>query len=898
MITAKKNFIFGAARFCFFNIVNAYFYFSHLASSFLYGQAKDFLFSNLPHKPPPSRSVRGILSFLVSLLVLTACAGGGGGGSSSGDSPTGFEADFTFTPMPGGIRIASPSDFGDFVSLNITATSGGISISRAVPIAAFSGDGHPFAGLNDQSDWKFEIRGILIDGSQQQVRIDFIWQENRLDHASGGIRPGANHDRDGRADIVDNDDDNDGVNDDEPDRCSTGETNWISNGSSDNDGDGCRDRDEDPDDDNDGLGDGLDRCSTGETNWTRNASSDNDGDGCRDDGEDIDDDNDNILDSMDTGTVDGRVCRLHEDCDNDGLGDNHSIEQQTNLNNVRCSLLADCDDDDVRDGDEAAGCVLKTDCDNDGTNDNLDQCPAGVTSGASTDTDGDGCRDESEDIDDDGDGLIEIATPAELDAVRYALSGNGSRSSGNAALNTTGCGGDDGITSCSGYELIANISLAGYANWRPLGHDTDPGTNGCQGATFEGVFEGNGWTISNLSISRSSQDCVGLFGHVATDATIRNLTLRAETVIGRNSVGTLAGDASGAQLFYSSVEVDEVRGGGNIGGLVGDGDSAWIHSSSVVVEEVRGAGSDVGGLVGDGRSVRIVSSSVLMSNLSAGINNVGGLVGDGRSARIISSSVVAGEIKAESESNTPFRTGGLVGWGSSARIHSSSVVVRTVSGGDRIGGLVGWSGSVRIHSSSVVVGELEGLLNIGGLVGWGLSADQIFSSAVVVAKMEGFGAGGLAGAFANSKVAYSYVVSDSQAVVLVGAGMGEGVDSYWYNATMGFAGGNHGEAKTSNELQMPMGYTGIYDTWDDNPITFSDGMIDEPLAVWCDEDNSGSIEGEERIHGNRIWDFGTNTKYPAIRCTPIDPDYWRGWWSLDGDGEPQLNQTRLDNLLP
>ena len=894
--------------------------------------------------------MRGILSFLVSLLVLTACAGGSGGGSSGGDSPTGFEADFTFTPMPGGIRIASPSDFGDFTSLNITATSGGTSISRVVPITAFSGDGHPFAGLNDQSDWKFEIRGILSDGSQQQVRIDFIWQENRLDHASGGIRPGANHDRDGRADIVDNDDDNDGVNDDEPDRCSTGETNWISNGSSDNDGDGCRDRDEDPDDDNDGLGDGLDRCSTGETNWTRNASSDNDGDGCRDDGEDIDDDNDNILDSMDTGTVDGRVCRLHEDCDNDGLGDNHSIEQQTNLNNVRCSLLADCDDDDVRDGDEAAGCVLKVDCDNDGTDDNLDQCPAGVTSGASTDTDGDGCRDESEDIDDDGDGLIEIATPAELDAVRYALSGNGSRSSGNAALNTTGCGGDDGITSCSGYELIANISLAGYANWRPLGHDTDPGTNGCQGAAFEGVFEGNGWTISNLSISRSSQDCVGLFGHVATDATIRNLTLRAETVIGRDSVGTLAGDASGAQLFYSSVEVDEVRGGGDIGGLIGGGRSARIHSSSVVAEEVRGADSDVGGLVGGGRSAQIHSSSVVAEEVR-GITNVGGLVGGGRSAQIHSSSVVAEEVRgagsdvgglvgngqsAQIHSSSVLlhkvrgdfdNTGGLVGWGQAAQIHSSLVVAGNVSGGrGAVGGLVGWGQSAQIHSSSVVVGEISGRVAIGGLVGRGRSARihsssvvvgevrslslagglvgdgsvaRILSSLVVAAEVDGATVGGLAATFnSDSRVAYSYVVSDSQAVVLVGAGMGEGVDSYWYNATMGFAGGNHGEAKTSNELQMPMGYTGIYDTWDDNPITFSDGMIDEPLAVWCDEDNSGSIEGEERILGNRIWDFGTNTKYPAIRCTPIDPDYWRGWWSLDGDGEPQLNQTRLDNLLP
>ena len=410
-----------------------------------------------------SSSVRGLLFFFVSLLqlllgkagrslcflvaagflsvVLTACAGGGGSGSGDG-SPRGFEVDLTFAPTENGFRIANQSDFGDFTSLNITATSGNISISEVVSITEFSGDGYNFTGLADR-DWKFEIRGIS-DGDEQEVNIVFVWNENRIDHGNNGIRSGMDTDGDRRADSVDTDDDNDGIND-ESDLCPAGRTGWTSNDSNDNDGDGCRDRDEDDDDDNDkvldsmdtgtvdgrecrlhedcdddGINDEPDQCPTSVISWMSDSSNDNDGDGCRDSDEDNDDDNDRVLDSMDTGTVGGRECRLHEDCDNDG----------------------------VRDGDEAAGCALDTDCDSDTFMDGTD-------------------------IDDDGNGLIEIATADALNAVRYALSGNGRKLSETATLNTTGCGRNVG-DACSGYELVADISLAAYANadggkgWQPL----------------------------------------------------------------------------------------------------------------------------------------------------------------------------------------------------------------------------------------------------------------------------------------------------------------------------------------------------------------------------------------------------------------------------------------------
>ncbi len=645
--------------------------------------------------------------------------GGDGEGNGENGSSESFDVALTFAPISGGFRIGNQSDFGNFTSLKITATSGsGTPVEKDIDISEFADDSsYDFTGLADR-DWKFAIIGILSDGEEREVRIVFVWQANEADHEGGGIRSGLNTDGDGRADSVDEDDDNDGV----------------------------------------------------------------------------------------------------------------------------------------RDSDEAAGCVLVADCDNDGTMDGAD-------------------------LDDDGDGLIELATAAELDWVRYALDGSGRRRIMDGTLNTSGCVDGGGTNICSGYELVRNISLAAYADneggkgWQPLGHDTNNNELECHGDAFSGIFEGNGWTISDLNISRSDEDCVGLFGHIAGNSEIRNLTLSAESVIGRSRVG----------------------------GLVGDGEDARIHSSSVVVAEVSGDNTNVGGLVGVGPLANITSSAVVVGEVS-GSSSVGGLVGWGDSARVYSSLVVAGSVSGDN------RIGGLVGRGDSARIHSSSVVVDEVRGKgsaliSHVGGLVGQGQLARIHSSSVVMAEVSGgLSGVGGLVGVGPLAN-ITSSAVVMGEVSGglSGVGGLVGSFVDGKVAYSYVVSGNKVAMLAGGGTGaSGVASYWDSDTSGVTSvdsENIGEPKTTIELRNPTDYTGIYANWTKDMGIFGDE--DVPLAVWCDEDNSGSIEADERDPSNRVWDFGTNMEYPAIRCTPIEPDEWRSWWYLEGTpAKPQLNRTRLDELLP
>ena len=84
------------------------------------------------------------------------------------------------------------------------------------------------------------------------------------------------------------------------------------------------------------------------------------------------------------------------------------------------------------------------------------------------DDDGDGVS-RRNDVDDDGDGLVEIGTAAELDAIRDVPDGSGYRLD-NGSVRNRGCP----PAGCGGYELTADIDLASYSDgrgWEPIGDD-------------------------------------------------------------------------------------------------------------------------------------------------------------------------------------------------------------------------------------------------------------------------------------------------------------------------------------------------------------------------------------------------------------------------------------------
>ncbi|WP_276669646.1 GLUG motif-containing protein [Thalassolituus oleivorans] len=282
----------------------------------------------------------------------------------------------------------------------------------------------------------------------------------------------------------------------------------------------------------------------------------------------------------------------------------------------------------------ASGLTLDSypnDTDNDGINNSDD-----------TDDNNDGITD----ADADSDGLIEVSTLEQLNAIRYNLAGTGRTLVDGGDADSSGCPAVllDGVLQlhCSGYELTNNLDFDTNADgvmdandaywkdgagWEPISSSSTP---------FTSTFDGNGYQIRNLYIDRSSTDYVGLFGAISGEsAQLRNIGLTGELmrVVGRNYVGGLTGYASYSAKIEQSYATGAVTGDDYVGGLVG-----YLYSSVMNNSYVTGAVTGnyfVGGLAG-----QLYSSAIntgFATGAVTGNSNVGGLAGSSFSSVITNS---------------------------------------------------------------------------------------------------------------------------------------------------------------------------------------------------------------------------------------------------------------------
>ena len=91
-------------------------------------------------------------------------------------------------------------------------------------------------------------------------------------------------------------------------------------------------------------------------------------------------------------------------------------------------------------------------------------------------------------------------------------------------------------------KLTKSIDLSGHL-WVPIGNDATP---------FMGIFDGGGYTISNMTVGSSvspeaAYSCQGLFAY-AYEATLKNICLSNVSVFGSNvyACGALAGSGQPA----------------------------------------------------------------------------------------------------------------------------------------------------------------------------------------------------------------------------------------------------------------------------------------------------------------------------------------------------------------
>ncbi len=207
--------------------------------------------------------------------------------------------------------------------------------------------------------------------------------------------------------------------------------------------------------------------------------------------------------------------------------------------------------------------------------------------------------------------------------------------------------------------LNSNIDLAGNA-WTPIGYGTInvPVTGNARNeVSFAGTFDGQGYTISNISINPGSDDDSanrkwGFFVGIAADGVVKNLTLKNVSVndVTRNmtAIGSLAG------TLYGKVEnchVKNVAIDGNTrlqytGGLIGAAynnaviDKCSVDGVNITCSITSDNGEYVAGVVGyagGDTTTRVNIKNTTLENCT--VNNleinvadyylsVGGFIGD------------------------------------------------------------------------------------------------------------------------------------------------------------------------------------------------------------------------------------------------------------------------------
>ncbi|MHC4517330.1 MAG: GLUG motif-containing protein [Planctomycetota bacterium] len=262
------------------------------------------------------------------------------------------------------------------------------------------------------------------------------------------------------------------------------------------------------------------------------------------------------------------------------------------------------------------------------------------------------------------------------------------------------------------FKLMADIDVAEYAGtpFNRIGypHSHRRGRPGSPPSPppFTGVFDGNGYAISNLSLASEGTSYAGLFSYIEDpNAAVRNLGLIDPEIDAGNGsyVGALVGRVGDGTITDCYVTGGTVVGGDYVGGLVGGTDDVWREGSSRVVGcystcDVVGV-SYVGGLAGEAEGA---VTDCYATGVVRGDAYVGGLLGYGYWATCsYANGIVSGDNNV----------GGLAGGGyRMANCYALGIVV----GVERVGGLAGGAAEVTNCYAATVV---RGTSQTGGLVG-------------------------------------------------------------------------------------------------------------------------------------------------------------------------------------
>ena len=171
--------------------------------------------------------------------------------------------------------------------------------------------------------------------------------------------------------------------------------------------------------------------------------------------------------------------------------------------------------------------------------------------------------------------------------------------------------------------LADNIDLTGK-DWTPIGTSF--------GNSYTGTFDGNGKTITGLTVTGSDR-YTGLFGFIK--GTVKNVVLTEINITSGTFVGGVAGWSFGGNIENCSVSGSV--SGSDVGGVVGyqQGGSITGCSSSATVKGTQRAGG-VAGTTNSGATLTAcyATGDVTLESINSGGNFVGGVVGSNTSCTL------------------------------------------------------------------------------------------------------------------------------------------------------------------------------------------------------------------------------------------------------------------------
>ncbi|MEN0038771.1 MAG: GLUG motif-containing protein [Cellvibrio sp.] len=245
--------------------------------------------------------------------------------------------------------------------------------------------------------------------------------------------------------------------------------------------------------------------------------------------------------------------------------------------------------------------------------------------------------------DSDSNGLIDISTWAQFNAIRNNPMGTGRQMNARGTIDSSGCPIQliDGVSEarCNGYELKTDLDFDTNADGKLDSKDIYWNSGaGWVPMFFSATFDGNGHVIRNLMIDRlyAGEDGYfqGLFSKLE-NATVRDLGLTGDLmdIKGLSIVGGLAGSATNTSITgcFSTGSITSLNG--STGGLVGSLYDSSITNSLALgkVQTERDWTPDdwptknTGGIAGYASASNI--NAVFSSSTVNGYSYVSGIIG-------------------------------------------------------------------------------------------------------------------------------------------------------------------------------------------------------------------------------------------------------------------------------